>query len=408
MTKRLLAFLMVLLLLCPVALADDSQPTAEAYPVMPADDPVILGGSKFDYARSVIATEDALYVSGSTTSGDGDFAGDNPTGNTLAYLLRLDASGQIVWKYVYELQKGYNDFGFMQPMADGTLLNDFLWYGDNVNQYNAIFQWNADGSVLRQFELDTGNGDLDVRANGDGYFLIDINQGGPRIFHCYDAQGNLKWTREYPELANCGYWLARVSDGYLLVGQKTQPAQEGPVNHMICKLSPDGELLWQTLSGESDFGGFQRAAVLPDGGVVAVGEWYLNSEDGGMLHAVRGYIARYDAQGALLWEKTTDLPYKAGFDAVVAIDGGYLVAGEAGTDANADDPSSKRLLHYWLYGEDGELKGTWVGATEDSYDYPYLVSGFGNVYLVCTLRDKDWTAGVGDICVQRLRVDELK
>ena len=59
-----------------------------------------MGGSKDDFAQSIQQTADGGYITGgNTSSNDGNVTGNH--GNQDAWVVKLDATGNIVWQKTY-------------------------------------------------------------------------------------------------------------------------------------------------------------------------------------------------------------------------------------------------------------------------------------------------------------------
>ncbi len=108
-----------------------------------------------------------------------------------------------------------------------------------------------------------------------------------------DADGGVSDAETtQPELASCG-------DGVVDEGEDCEPGLGGPACASDCSFEP-GALLWrQRYNGSSDAGDFgYGVAVAPDGGVLVVGDSFVEGEGSNL------WLARYEADGAPSWSTT--------------------------------------------------------------------------------------------------------
>jgi hypothetical protein len=128
----------------------------------------------------------------------------------------------------------------------------------------------------------------------------------------------------------------------------------------VCKYSPAGTLLWKRTKGGTNEDAATAIAVDAAGNVAVVG--YFNAVS--YTYDLRdGYVAKYNAEGQLLWSKSI---WSAGFDEVQSVGfdavGNVIVAGGfMGATCNIDSVklrSSNGSLFIASYSTDGTLQ--WV------------------------------------------------
>jgi len=118
-----------------------------------------FGGTSIDKATSVLATSDGGYlVLGYSKSTDGDMAAGLPHGAYDLWLLKLDATGTILWQKTY---------GGASDDKAGHI------YQNGNNYYIAAYSKSADG------DLTTNRGNYD-------YWILSI-----------DANGTILWQKSY-------------------------------------------------------------------------------------------------------------------------------------------------------------------------------------------------------------------
>lgn len=179
------------------------------------------GGSGVDKAYSVIELAGSGYlVAGLTSSVDGDVTGNHRAGYADVWLLRLDASGDIVWKKCYGGSGTDSAYAVVQ-----TTDNGFLITGSSTSQ----------------------NGDVTTNAGGVDAWVFKV-----------DGQGNLLWQKSYGGTGNEAFKSA-VSDGsgkYRLAGYSTSQSLYGSSNAgkkdaWVLALTTEGQMIWSKLFGGS-------------------------------------------------------------------------------------------------------------------------------------------------------------
>jgi uncharacterized delta-60 repeat protein len=138
-----------------------------------------------------------------------------------------------------------------------------------------------------------------------------------------------------------------ASNGDIIAVGRTQSTAgdftetRGWVDAVIARFTSDGTLIWAHTYGGNSLDGFNAVALLPDGGIIAVG--YTSSPDGD-FPASHGYqdavIARFDGSGALLWVNTYGgRGAENQFSAVTLTADGDIVAVGRTTSTDGDFPS---------------------------------------------------------------------
>lgn len=129
-----------------------------------------LGGTDQDEARDIIVSSDGYYyVSGYTTSEDGDIV--NPIGSFDFWLVKLDANGDIVWSQCYG--------------------------GTGIDLANTLIEYN--GNIVLAGSTNSVNGDVSLHIGGDDFWVLSVNPNGDILWekslgglnndHAYDLVG---------------------------------------------------------------------------------------------------------------------------------------------------------------------------------------------------------------------------
>jgi len=209
------------------------------------------GGSGDDYANSVAQTTDGGYiVAGTSNSIDGDVSGNH--GDADYWLVKLDASGDLIW------QKSYGGSGddYANAVAQ-TMDGGYIVAG---------YSWSSDG---------------DVSGNHGGYDYWVVKLG---------ADGNLVWQKSlggsYDDYAES---VAPTSDGgYIVAGTSNSidgdvSGNHGSSDYWLVKLDASGDLIWQKVMGGSHDDRANSVVQMPDGGYVVAGFWNAGFGEGGEI-----------------------------------------------------------------------------------------------------------------------------
>ncbi|MDR2198629.1 MAG: hypothetical protein LBR53_04080 [Deltaproteobacteria bacterium] len=251
-----------------------------------------LGGSDQDMGRSVVnAADGGFVVLGDSYSGDGDLIGRH--GESDAFLAKLDASGNVLWKRIYG-GAGEDTLRALAATPDGG--------------YAAA-----------------GCSDGGEEGGGDGgydFWFLKLN-----------ARGGKEWEKTIPGSGDdCAYSLISASDGsYVLAGSSERleggPEKEGGGSRIrILKLDPSGSSLWDRTLKDGGREALRSLVETPDGSLLAVGFARPSgsrddaSEKGGML------VMKLDSMGLPLWRETLG-GLGLGLSIAAAGDGAYLAAG---------------------------------------------------------------------------------
>ncbi|MBK8176283.1 MAG: SBBP repeat-containing protein [Rhodospirillales bacterium] len=280
-----------------------------------------LGSPGYDSASGIATDADGnVFVVGYTNG----YLGGSKKGSNDAWVTKLDASGEVVWK--------------RQP---GTTFSDRAW------------------SVAVD-----GDGNAVVRGNTTDTTGGRTNYGWVTKF---SADGPVLWRRRAEQAEGIAV------DG---IGNVYVPGSS------ITKFDPDGTVVWrrrlQTNDGSSPYS--KAAATDAEGNVYAVG-WIVGSLYGAHKGDFDGWVVKYDADGHLLWKRqpgTAEEDLATGV--ATDVNGNVFVAGRT---TGALGGSHKSGPDAWVikYDPDGRL--LWKrqpGATEDATGI--ATDAAGNAYVV--------------------------
>lgn len=106
----------------------------------------------------------------------------------------------------------------------------------------------------------------------DGAFVqeFDPNNGQNNSLICYEADGSVRWEFVFPyaDYFGCANSIVRHNDGIYTFGEIRNPDHTGESvcsDIMVCKFSPEGELLRQRVFTGSDFENLYRVELTEEG-----------------------------------------------------------------------------------------------------------------------------------------------
>lgn len=267
----------------------------------------VFGGSSYDQAYSVCQTPDGGYaVLGQTQSTDGNVS--KLTGGQDIWLIRLDATGNILWEKTY-----------------GSLYS---------NQATSIANTPDHGFIILGTSTGDGN-DVPVHY-GD-------NWTNDWIVIKTDSFGNKQWCKNIggsEDEAQSGSILAIDSSYYLVSGSSSRnhdcvdSAWHSGVNtdndYYIVKIGAAGDILWSKSYGGSGNDIASKAIYdIRDSTIVVCGG--TGSSDY-MVTGNHGYedlwVIKVDRNGKLIWQKTLGSSgHEVGSGVCAGKDGNYLITG---------------------------------------------------------------------------------
>ena len=244
----------------------------------------VIGGADRDRGVHVTTTRDSGFVAVGVTSSVG-------SGGEDVYLVRTDASGEVLWTRAY-----------------GGEMDDNGW----------AVQEAADGFFVAGFSQSFG-------AGGYDFYLIRT-----------DAQGEVLWSKTYGGALDDRCWaLAMTDDGGVVLAGETASSGAGERDYLLVKTDSSGNELWsRTFGGEKDDRCF-AVALASDGGYVLAGQTF--SEGAGDRDA---WIVKTDANGERQWSQAFGGPESDVAHYVSATtDGMFFVTGYTTSFATSgDDP----------------------------------------------------------------------
>ncbi|MCW4044625.1 MAG: hypothetical protein NWE94_03800 [Candidatus Bathyarchaeota archaeon] len=255
-----------------------------------------IGGSKDDFAYSVVQTADGGYTMGGYTNSFG-------AGGYDFWLVKTDAIGNLLWNRTYGTSGNEKAYSMTQTRDGGYVLtgSDF-WLVKTDPAGN--MEWNQTHGPKKVGDFATSV----VQTADGGYALTG---GSDAWLIKTDSTGNMEWNKTYGDLegGNPEAIVQTNDGGYAIAGTKSS-------SFWLAKTDSAGNIEWTktyTLS--------------------TVGDWcqsMIQTKDGGYtLAGTKGYttmiLLKTDSSGNIAWNKTYG--YGSANAVIQTSDDGYALSG---------------------------------------------------------------------------------
>ncbi|WP_420321042.1 hypothetical protein [Flagellimonas sp.] len=405
------------------------------------------GGTGEDTAQSVIQTSDGGYaVLGFSNSMDGDMVGKTTDVNDY-WLLKLDAEGNLMWNKTYGGSKDDRGQSVIQTTDGGYAIVGYAMSDDGDGSNNEGFHDNwmlrldASGNILweKSFGFSGHDHSYDVVQTSDGGFFFsgfldvtssggDGNNGKGNYLTRHgvgefwgtklDADGNLQWRRYFGGSNNDrSYGVVQADDGgFVLAGASesndfdiTDP--KGSYDFWVLKVSGTGDLLWQKSYGGTGIDKAYAIAKTADNGYVITGNTFSTDTDISKNNGESDvWLIKIDDNGNLVWEKSFG---GTAFDAAQGLnlttDGGFVIAGNS-KSADGDAIENMGENDLWLIKTDSEgnieYQKTFGGSGID-FGFDAIQNAEGSLILVGETASDDFpelqSKGLTDLVVIKIK-----
>jgi hypothetical protein len=280
------------------------------------------GGTGYDCGHSVAQTADGGYIVGGSTGSFG-------AGYRDVYLIRTDASGDLLWTKTYG-GTGYDCGHSVAQTADGGYIVAGWtpsWVTGDFDVY--LIRTDANGNALWEKTYGTMYYDYgySVSQTADGGFIVAGWTSSWEDDVCLirtDANGNALWEKTYGGTdGDCGHSVAQTADSGYIVAGDTRSFGAGGGDVYLIRTDANGNALWEKTYGGTDGDCGHSVAQTADSGYIVAGDTRSFGAGGGDV-----YLIRTDANGNALWEKTYGGTYWDNGNSVAqTADGGFIVAG---------------------------------------------------------------------------------
>jgi hypothetical protein len=322
------------------------------------------GGSNDEDWSTVLSLPDSGYIIGSIThSNNGNISGNH--GNGDAWILRIDKNGNTVWQKCFGGSLGESQAKIISTL-DGNFLiffssisTDGDLTGLTLHGVGDLIAMKIDtsGNIIWKKCYGGSNDDwaIDVTSTFDSCYIIlsttfstdgdmiGTPSGGANAWVAkIDGAGNLIWTLP---LAGGGLEFAssvvQMRDSTLRIGATTNAngnlvsGNHGDGDYWIIKVSADGVFLWQKCLGGTLDDVLSALCKTADEGIASIGSTI--SEDGDVtgLHSqsVDYWVVKADSAGNILWQNCLGgTGNELGYNICESADGGIMVTGDEVSD----------------------------------------------------------------------------
>lgn len=263
-----------------------------------------FGGANRDEAYCISLTSDGGYiVSASTLSADGDVQG-GAAGGFNYWILKLDSDGNLQWQK--KLEANQRPYAVKQTNDGGYIIA-----GDSPTYFNL--------AVSSNDPYDEGAFNI-IKLNTSGDFVWQVTLGTHKLDGAYD--------------------IIQAGDGNYVAAGYTNNSNSltgDNFDGLIVKISPSGNILWQTRVDYTVNDEIKNIRQTADGGFIFCGstvyqwnDWY------GTYDPSDFWVGKIDAAGQLVWQGALAGEREGAALAVAPTsDGGYAVAGSCLLPDNA-------------------------------------------------------------------------
>ena len=232
------------------------------------------GGTKTESANCIIRTSSGGYaIAGYTSSNDGDVTGNHSPNLSDVWLMKTDASGNIIWKKCFGGSAADTAYAIIETPDKGFLV--------------------AASSASTNGNLTANNGLTDA-------WLFKT-----------DSLGNILWQKNFGGAGHDVFKnvLLNADGTYTVTGYTTSTAAvsngiKGKSDLWVAKVNDAGTVLWSKgFGGSEEEEGFSIISI-PDGSYVVSGYTGSNTNDvSGNNGSIDAWIIKVSASGNIVWQK---------------------------------------------------------------------------------------------------------
>ncbi|MFT4599890.1 MAG: hypothetical protein ACI857_000057 [Arenicella sp.] len=362
-----------------------------------------IGGSGTDYMYIVHQTSDGGYILGGKS--DSDISGDkteNSNGGEDIWVVKLDASGIVAWQNTIG-GSGTDDLKDLEQTADGGYIlggySDSDISGDKTENSNGAYDYwviklDATGNIVWQNTIGGSSQEqlFSIQQTLDGGYILGgrsnsnisgdktENSNGQDDFWAVklDVTGNIVWQNTIGGTGNEAiYSISQTTDGGYIVGgyssssisgDKTENSiNPGAIDYWVIKLDAIGNIIWQNTIGGSNVDELNNVQQTLDGGYILTGRSKSDISGDKTENSNGGFdfwVVKLDATGNIVWQNTIG---GSGNDEIYfnnavqqTSDGGYILGGTSLSNISGDKTENLNgVVDYWIVKIDGVGNIVW-------------------------------------------------
>ena len=355
------------------------------------------GGSEDDYLTSVMQTTDGGYIiGGASNSGISGDKTEDSRGELDYWILKLDSNGDIQWQKTYGGNRSDEPVSAVETDDGGYLVtgrSSSAESGDRTVSRNGlpdawVLKLDATGAIVWQKSYGSTDYNFACNVYGvaktlDGGFILSSDliifqsQNNPYWILKIDASGNQVWDKTIrgnnldlkPKISTTtdgGYIVAGISDSDA-VEDKTENAINGSFDYWILKLDETGTIIWQNTIGGSNSESLGTISQSADGGYLVSGNSSSNisgdKTENSLGHSDFWFV-KLNNVGIIEWQNTIGGDeYEFGGGSIQTTDGDFIIFGSSDSNISGDKTENSRGGYdYWIVKHNSTL-----GIEENSF-----------------------------------------
>ncbi len=308
------------------------------------------GGSEADELFGMSEVSDGGYILAGRT--DTDLSGGVAI---QGWLVRINGDGTMAWQKTYG--PGSSSFNYAQETADnGFIVSGSVHRGPGPSDVDAwVLKLDASGEIEWQKKYPIGSISRaeTVRQTADGGYIVSGERLGTNDWDILvmklDANGDVgpaypgTWMKEIHDTGReFSISVHQASDGGYIVAGDTRTGDNQPNGALVVKLDSTGSITWQKRFGNSLTNDQAKFVVSTlDGGFIVAGSTDASGAGGKDV-----LVMKLDKDGGIVWQKTYgDSLGDVAYSIEQTEDGGYIVGGLKDQDpgTGASNPWVLRL-----------------------------------------------------------------
>jgi hypothetical protein len=233
-----------------------------------------FGESNDDEPLSVRQTSDGGFIVAGVTGSFGFGISD-------LLLLKLDSSGNVAWKRIFRGSKSSAAFSVQQTSDSGFIVAGVTDFSPAASSSGLLLlRLDPSGNIV--WKKTFGGGSLDgarsVQQTHDGGFIVagdtySFGAGSTDLLLLkLDPSGNIVWKKTFGGSGiDSADSVQQTSDGGFVVAGGTQSFDAGSVDLLLLKLDSSGNILWRKTFGGSNIDSAVSVQQTSDGGFIVAG-----------------------------------------------------------------------------------------------------------------------------------------
>lgn len=254
-----------------------------------------------------------------------------------AIVAAFDGAGQLLWRGTDALLRGdaaLSAGGALALVGAVREKSGVKGLAVGLAPASGVGRWrHTDAAENNSVYLAAGPSGADILVTGWAEMGGDIVYKRPILLRLAGGDGALRWRRALGAAGEEGAFhaLAPRSDGGAVLAGLVILSTGHPQPRAMA-VNADGDFVWEFRPGKRQ-GTAHAAVALPDGGAILGGHLV----EGSRLSR-RAWLARIDAEGNVMWEKTWDAAGDAAIEALaLGPDGTLTAAGSRLTGERGED-----------------------------------------------------------------------